>query len=50
MNILIVINKNIMVHNEGIVYCDNCCGEGSIILNMEGDWETCETCDGDGFL
>jgi hypothetical protein len=33
-----------------VKYCDNCCGEGSIILNAEGDWETCEECDGEGFL
>jgi DnaJ-class molecular chaperone len=30
--------------------CNKCDGSGDIILNMEGDWETCESCDGDGFL
>ncbi len=35
---------------EGIVYCDECDGDGVIIFNAEGDWETCEKCGGDGFL
>ena len=35
---------------EDIVYCDKCEGCGDIILNSEGDWETCDKCGGDGFL